>query len=259
MHIAKPAATSSAVPARSIADPARRVGRWARALRRIGVGCALSIVAFLAPASARADIWSYEENGVIHFTNISPSGAAGHRWRVDWKSGPGKAAVVSGTSSVAGCAKSRADVVPSRDTAPDRYSRYDAYIAEAAAAYALPPPLIRAIIHIESDYDPHVVSCAGARGLMQLMPDVEKEQRVSDVFDPRRNILGGSRLLRLLANRFHGDLVLTIAGYHAGAGAVDKYSGIPPYETTQRYVYAVLQRYQAYKQAAAASTVQPAR
>jgi hypothetical protein len=207
----------------------------------------------LIATTAHADIWSYEENGVIHFTNISPSGSGAHRWRVDWKSGPGKAAVVSGSSQVAGCAKSRADVVPSRDTSKERYHRYDAFIAEAAAAYALPPPLIRAIIHIESDYDPQVVSCAGARGLMQLMPDVEKEQRVSDVFDPRRNILGGSRLLRLLANRFRGDLVLTIAGYHAGAGAVEKYSGVPPYETTQRYVYAVLQRYQAYKQAANAT------
>ena len=208
--------------------------------------------AALTPHGARADIYSYEENGIIHFTNIPPTGAGAHRWRVEWKSGPGKAAVVSG-SSVAGCEKSRADVVPSRDTSPDRYHRYDPFIAEAAAAYDLPPALIRAIIHVESDYDPRVVSCAGARGLMQLMPDVEKEQRVSDVFDPRRNVLGGSRLLRLLANRFRGDLVLTIAGYHAGPGAVQKYGGVPPYETTQRYVYAVLQRYESYKRAATAA------
>lgn len=243
-------------PPRAVDPVAHRI---APATLRCGGRCTwlravlLSGVLFLISPMVRADIWSYEENGVIHFTNISPAGSAAHRWRVEWKSGPGKAAVVSGSSSVAGCAKSRADVVPSRDTSPDRYKRYDAFIAEAAAVYALPPPLIRAIIHIESDYDPHVVSCAGARGLMQIMPDVEKEQRISDVFDPRRNILGGSRLLRLLANRFRGDLVLTIAGYHAGAGAVDKYSGVPPYETTQRYVYAVLQRYQAYKQAADAA------
>lgn len=221
--------------------------------RLVGLIALLSLCGIAAePANARADIWSYEENGVIHFTNIAPSGASAHRFRVEWKSGPGKAAVVSGStgSGVAGCDKSRADVVPSRDSSPERYHRYDVYIAEAAQAYALPPALIRAIIHIESDYDPQVVSCAGARGLMQLMPDVEKEQRVSDVFDPRRNILGGSRLLRLLANRFRGDLVLTIAGYHAGPGAIEKYSGVPPYETTQRYVYAVLQRYQTYKSTA---------
>ena len=141
-------------------------------------------------------------------------------------------------------------MVPSRDTSPDRYQRYNPFITEAASAFGLPEALIRAGIHIESDYDPRVVSCAGARGLMQLMPDVVTEQKVSDVFDPRRNILGGARLLRVLANRFHGDLVLTIAGYHAGPGAVMKYSGVPPYETTQRYVYAVLQRYQSYKSSA---------
>lgn len=217
---------------------------------RLDRGAALALTAALGAfgaGEARADIWSYEENGVIHFTNIPPSGSNSHRWKVEWKSGPGKASVVSGTSGPAGCEHSRADVVPSRDTSPERYQRYSPFIAEAAAAFALPESLIRAVIHIESDYDPRVVSCAGARGLMQLMPDVVTEQKVSDVFDPRRNILGGARLLRLLANRFHGDLVLTIAGYHAGPGAVMKYSGVPPYETTQRYVYAVLQRYQSYK------------
>lgn len=222
-----------------------RLGR----LRRIAPLALAAALAALWPARARADIWSYEENGVIHFTNIPPSGNNSHQWRVEWKSGPGKASVVSGTAGPAGCEHSRADVVPSRDTSPERYQRYSPFIAEAAAAFALPEPLIRAVIHVESDYDPRVVSCAGARGLMQLMPDVVTEQKVSDVFDPRRNILGGARLLRLLANRFHGDLVLTIAGYHAGPGAVMKYSGVPPYETTQRYVYAVLQRYQSYKSA----------
>lgn len=222
-----------------------RLGR----LRRIAPLALAAALAAVWPARARADIWSYEENGVIHFTNIPPSGNNSHQWRVEWKSGPGKASVVSGTAGPAGCEHSRADVVPSRDTSPERYQRYSPFIAEAAAAFALPEPLIRAVIHVESDYDPRVVSCAGARGLMQLMPDVVTEQKVSDVFDPRRNILGGARLLRLLANRFHGDLVLTIAGYHAGPGAVMKYSGVPPYETTQRYVYAVLQRYQSYKSA----------
>lgn len=204
-------------------------------------------------APARGDVWTYEHNGVVYFTNYPPSsaqaGAEAHRWQVAFKSGPGKASTVSG--AVAGCAKSRADVVPARETSPDRLHRYDRHIAEAATVYGLPVALIRAVIQVESDYDPRVVSCAGARGLMQLMPDVEKEQQVADVFDPRRNILGGSRLLRLLANRFRGDLVLTIAGYHAGAGAVLKYDGVPPYETTQRYVRMVLKAYQGQGQSAA--------
>ena len=201
------------------------------------------------PTPARADVWSYEENGVVHFTNIPPPSSQAHRWRVEFRGGPGKAQTVGG-SGPAGCQTSRADVVPSRDTSLERYHRYDRYIAEAASVFALPEALLRAVMHVESDYDPRVVSCAGARGLMQIMPEVEQEQRITDVFDPRRNILGGARLLRLLANRFRGDLVLTIAGYHAGPGAVLKYDGVPPYETTQMYVRAVLKQYQTYKSAA---------
>jgi soluble lytic murein transglycosylase-like protein len=93
------------------------------------------------------------------------------------------------------------------------------------------------------------VSCASAKGLMQLMPDVQKEQHVISVFDPRENILGGTRLLRVNANRFNGDLVLTIAAYHAGPGAVLKYHGVPPYETTQQYVKMVLKHYYKFKAA----------
>jgi soluble lytic murein transglycosylase-like protein len=167
-----------------------------------------------------------------------------------YKSGPGRGGVFSGSappSSFAVCAVSRADVVPATDRSPDRYTRYDEHIAEAAKLYALPQALIRAFIKAESDYDPKVVSCAGAKGLMQLMPDVQREQRVERVFEPRENILGGSRLVRVNANRFKGDLVLTIAAYHAGPGAILKYNGVPPYETTQAYVKIVLKYYYQFK------------
>jgi len=211
---------------------------------------ALLIVLF-AVTDARADIYSFEDkDGVVHFTNVPPARGGGHRWRVLYKTGPGRAAWVSGAApptSFAGCALSRADVVPATDHAPDRYTRYDTFISEASRLYALPQPLIRAIIKAESDYDPRVISCAGAKGLMQLMPDVQREQRVENVFEPRENILGGTRLLRLNANRFRGDLVLTIAAYHAGPGAVEKYRGVPPYETTQQYVRSVLKYYYQFK------------
>ena len=205
----------------------------------------------LASAPARADIYSFEDaDGVVHFTNMPPARGGGHQWKVLYKTGPGRLGQVSGAApptSIAGCAVSRADVVPATDRAPDRYARYDTFIAEASSLYALPQPLIRAIIKAESDYDPRVVSCAGAKGLMQLMPDVQREQHVETVFDPRSNILGGTRLLRLNANRFRGDLVLTIAAYHAGPGAVLKYKGVPPYETTQSYVKSVLKYYYLFK------------
>ena len=200
---------------------------------------------------ARADIYSYEDkDGIVHFTNLQHASGSGHKWEVLYKTGPGKAGSISGAApptSFAGCAESRRDVVPATDRSPDRYTRYDAHIAEAARLYALPPALIRAIIKVESDYDPRVVSCAGAKGLMQLMPDVQTEQKVEHVFEPRENILGGSRLLRVNANRFKGDLVKTIAAYHAGPGAVEKYHGLPPYETTQEYVRMVLRYYYQFK------------
>jgi len=92
-----------------------------------------------------------------------------------------------------------------------------------------------------------VVSRAGAMGLMQLMPLTARSMGVFDPFDPRQNILAGARYLRILANRFKGDLVLTVAAYNAGEGAVDKYEGIPPYKETQRYVRRVLKHYYAYR------------
>jgi hypothetical protein len=228
------------------------IGRGARYDRRVRlVFVALAVVC--VSAAARADIYSYEDKeGVVHFTNVPPPKGGGHQWKVLYKTGPGKAGIISGAAgptSFAGCAVSRADVVPATDRSPDRYARYDAYIAEASRLYALPQALIRAIIKVESDYDPRVVSCASAKGLMQLMPDVQKEQHVISVFDPRENILGGTRLLRLNANRFKGDLVLTIAAYHAGPGAVEKYRGVPPYETTQQYVKMVLKHYYKFKAA----------
>ena len=210
----------------------------------------LTTALWVFAASASADIYSYEDKeGVVHFTNIVPHGDRGHRWRVLYKTGPGKASTVSGASysSFPGCRESRKDVVPAVDRAQDRYSRYDALIAEAARIYAIPESLIRAIIKVESDYDPNVVSCASAKGLMQIMPDEEREQHIRNVFAPRENILCGARLLRLKANRFGGDIVLTIAAYHAGAGAVEKYRGVPPYETTQSYVKSVLKHYYQFK------------
>ncbi len=194
-----------------------------------------------------ADMWSHEENGVVYFTNIPPKKGDAKKWRALYKNGPGKAMVTSGTGGTSGCRASRADVIPAKDKSKERYHRYDAYIAEAARAYALPEALLRAVMATESDYDPYVVSCAGAKGLMQIMPEEEKENLITNVFDPRRNILGAARILRKRANQFQGDVALTIAAYHAGPGAVRKYRGIPPYETTQKYVQWVLKRYYRFR------------
>jgi soluble lytic murein transglycosylase-like protein len=199
------------------------------------------LVAALA-APARADIYTYTgPDGVVHFTNITPAGQGRGKWTKIYKTGPGKAGAQRGSCE-------RCDVVPARDSSAARFSRYDEYIHEASLLYSMPEPFIRAVIHVESSYDPRVVSSAGARGLMQLMPSVIQDMRVSDPHDPRENIMGGTRLLRILANKYDGDIVLTIAAYHAGAGNVARWGGVPPYETTQLYVKMVLGQYYKYKE-----------
>ena len=134
-----------------------------------------------------------------------------------------------------------------RSSDPARYRRYDAYIREASQLYQLPEAFVRAVVRVESDFNPNVVSNAGAMGLMQLMPQTARSMGVRDPFDPRQNILGGTRYLRVLANSFNGDLVLTVAAYNAGGGAVTRYRGVPPYAETRRYVQRVLRHYYAYR------------
>jgi soluble lytic murein transglycosylase-like protein len=190
------------------------------------------LLAVLSAPPARADIYSYiDKDGVVHFTNIP---RRSKKWKRIMKTGPGKASSPRGK---------KVDRIPPRDRSPKRYHRYDTHIAEASALYHIPIPLIRAVISVESDYDPRVVSRAGAMGLMQMMPSVAKGMGVDRPFDPRQNVFGGVRFLRVLANKLSGDLVLTIAAYHAGLGAVRKYGGIPPYRTTRKYVRWVLSRY----------------
>ncbi len=148
-------------------------------------------------------------------------------------------------------------IMPS-DHSPERHNRYDAWIREGARLYRLPEEFIRAIIKCESDFDPRVVSPVGAQGLMQIMPATALRMQVRDAFDPRENILGGSRYLRILANTFNGDLEMTIAGYNAGENAVLRYQGIPPYPETQGYVTCVVAHYRAFKTTRAERETTPA-
>ena len=183
------------------------------------------------PGEASADIFSFTDaEGVVHFAN-RPAGDG--RFRLLIKSPKNK----------------RAGVVPfaPSDTSGDRFTRYDEWIHQAAILYQIPEELIRAVIMVESNYDPRAVSPTGAQGLMQLMPETGLRMQMRDAFDPRENIFGGTRYLRVLANMFNGDLELTVAGYNAGEAAVVRYAGIPPYEETQGYVTRVLGYYRRYR------------
>ncbi len=118
---------------------------------------------------------------------------------------------------------------------------YRPYVAEAASRYEVSPALVDAIAHTESRYNQAAVSRTGAAGIMQLMPGTARDLGV-DSHDAQSNIRGGTAYLRLLLNRFDGDVVRTIAAYNAGPAAVARAGGIPRYRETVNYVSAVLDR-----------------
>jgi hypothetical protein len=199
---------------------------------RSGAALILWTALLCAPRGARADVYRYvDRDGVEHYTNYVPRAGS---WQRIYRS------------------RKPAPPMPTRGgpitvSDPERLRAYDAHIHEAALLYVLPEELIRAVMHVESNFNPRAVSRKGALGLMQLMPGTAARMGVTDPFDPRQNVLGGVRLLRILANRFQGDTTLTLAAYNAGEAAVLKYRGIPPFAETQRYVKRVESHWARYR------------
>jgi hypothetical protein len=109
-------------------------------------------------------------------------------------------------------------------------------IRAASIEYGVDEAFLRAIIHAESAFNPRALSLKGAQGLMQLMPATASDMGVLDAFDTDQNIRGGARYLSLLLHDFNGSERLAAAAYNAGPGAVQRYSGVPPYAETQVYV-----------------------
>jgi Rod binding domain-containing protein len=124
---------------------------------------------------------------------------------------------------------------------PERLAKYNDIIDEASAKFGVDRDLITAVIAQESAGNPYAVSHAGAKGLMQLIDSTAREMGVRSVFDPRDNILGGTRYLRDMLERHGGDERLALASYNAGPAAVEQHNGIPPYAETRNYVERVLQ------------------
>ncbi len=106
--------------------------------------------------------------------------------------------------------------------------------------------LIRAVIKAESNFDPRAVSRAGAVGLMQLMPQTAARMDVRDLYDPEDNVAGGTKYLRQLLDRFHGNLPLALAAYNAGENTVERYQALPPIDETRQYVRKVLRYYRTF-------------
>ena len=129
--------------------------------------------------------------------------------------------------------------------------RFHSIIYRAARQHQVGEDLVKAVIHVESAFNPYAVSPKGALGLMQLMPENIRLLKIRDPFAPNENIDGGVKWLAMLIRRFKGDLRLVLAAYNAGIKAVEKYGGVPPYDETQDYVSRVLIMKDRYKKSGA--------
>lgn len=126
-------------------------------------------------------------------------------------------------------------------------TRFDPIIYEYASRYAVDPALVKAVMRTESGFRPHVESPAGARGLMQVMPDTARAYGVHDLYDPKQNVRAGVRHLRYLLDRHDNDPVLAVAAYNAGSSVVERYGGVPPYRETRTYVARVMRQLRHYR------------
>ena len=188
-------------------------------LKKIGMVLFIFLT-ILSVERAFSDIYMYKDSlGVVHFTNVPTSS----KYKLYIKEKPKKP--LSGIST----------------------KKYDDVIRKAQKKYGVEFSLIKAVIKVESDFNPEAVSKKGAKGLMQIMPDNFKSLAVKDPFNPFQNIMGGALYLQQLLKRYGNKLHLVLAAYNAGPEAVDKYKKIPPFEETQNYVKKVMETYSQYK------------
>lgn len=195
----------------------------------------VAALAFSAVAQpALADIFMFkDERGVVHFTNI-PSGDKRFKM-VRKEEGTPPLTVAAGLPQYA---------LPSAEM----IRRYTPMIESASKTHNVEVALVHAVITAESGYNPGAVSRAGARGIMQLMPDTARRFGVQNIMDPAQNIQGGVKYLRELLTLFNGDKELAVAAYNAGENAVIRHGNrVPPYTETVNYVPKVLGIYRKFQ------------
>jgi soluble lytic murein transglycosylase-like protein len=194
-------------------------------------------------SSCRADIYAYTDGaGTAHFTDHPNDPRYKLILRTPLTPAPDKAGAQSADAQRASAWLARS-------------AQYDAAISRAAGEAKVRPELVRAVIVVESGFNPRAVSRRGAIGLMQLLPSTARRYGAFNAFDPEQNIHAGARYLADLITRYGVEkLELVLAAYNAGENAVEKYGRrIPPYKETQAYVPNVLRMYQALRAQAAGS------
>jgi len=177
----------------------------------------------LSPTAVRAEMFSYrDDRGILHFSNVRDDS----RW-----------VPLAVPSSV------KARVLDARNQAYP----FSVIVSVQALLHGIDAALVRAIIKVESDFDPQALSRKGAMGLMQLLPETAQRYGRVDLYEPDANIRVGVQHLKRLMAQFRNDLRLTLAAYNAGAEAVAKHGGIPPFPETIEYIGRVLRHYQSYR------------
>jgi len=197
-----------------------RIAIGQREVIRIAASILLSLVLLAAAQTLRADIYMHTDSeGVVHLTNhpLSPD------YRLLVKE-------------------------PVRRDVPGGENNYDELIREAERLYDVEFSLLKAIMKVESNFNPRAVSKKGAAGLMQIMPCNFTVLHIRNPFDPRENIFGGARYIRRMLDRFNGEVPLALAAYNAGPEIVGRLRKIPPIGETQSYVERVMKFYSLFKQ-----------
>jgi len=192
----------------------------------------LALAAFAA--GARADYFVLRSGARL---NVTAYQLVGERYRIQMNGGSAEIAAADVV------AIEPEEIFIPAPRMPLTQAPYGDMIQSAAKKYSVDADLIFSVIAAESNFNPRAISRRGARGLMQLLPATGTRFGVKDIFDPVQNIDAGTQYLRDLIARYQGDLVLTLAAYNAGPGAVQRYGRVPPYNETISYVRAIRKTY----------------